>query len=103
MKILLIIQIISYLIYPDSEFHRSYVNVIIPLMNIIQLHFPEINNRNNHRDVGDNEMRLISPDENGGAAENGENNTSYNNHSGGGDGFDDDAQGDISKKYTKKK
>ena len=102
MKILLIIQIISYLIYPDSEFHRSYVNVIIPLMNIIQLHFPEINNRNNHRDVGDNEMRLISPDENGG--ENGENNTSYNNHSGGNSAnsrFNDDAQGEISKKYSK--
>ena len=76
--------------------------MIIPLINIIQLGFPETNNR----DVYDtNEMRLISTDENWNIRENVENNTSYNNHSGGNsanDGFNGDAQGNISKKYSKK-
>ena len=97
MKILLIIQIISYLINPESAFHRSYVNMIIPLINIIQLCFPEINNQI--------QMRLISPEENLNIRENRENNTSYNNQSGGNSAngrFNGDAQGDISKKYFKK-
>ena len=50
-------------------------------------------------------MRLISPEENLNIRENRENNTSYNNQSGGNSAngrFNGDAQGNISKKYFKK-
>ena len=97
MKICFFVQIFSYLIDDNSKFHSFFVNVILPLMCIIQLCSPVANNQDNHRDGI--EMRMISAD----IGENGENNTSHNNQdidTSVNNAVENDGSGDISNNYS---